>query len=74
MRRIRIRLTRLIVEETWLFASLIKWTLLASTVGVLAGCATALFLTMLGCPPPTWRRRPTVSSGFLSASWALTSS
>src|SRR5215813_2055560 len=48
MRRILIRLTRLIAEETWLFASLIKWTLLATAVGVLAGCATALFLSLLG--------------------------
>ena len=48
MQKLRIRITRLLAEETWLFASLVKWTLLASAVGILAGCATALFLAILG--------------------------
>src|SRR5215467_12980346 len=58
MRRIRIRLTRLIAEETWLFASLIKWTLLATAVGTLAGCATALFLALLGWSTASMERAP----------------
>lgn len=41
------RFARLVAEETTLFASLLKWTALAAAVGVMAGSATALFLTIL---------------------------
>ena len=71
MHRIRIRLTRLIAEETWLFASLIKWTLLATAVGILAGCATALFLALLGWSTASMERAPLrllwIPLGFLGA-------
>ena len=41
------RLVSVLAEETTLFASVIKWTTLASAVGVLAGAATAAFLAVL---------------------------
>lgn len=34
-------------EQLTLFASIVKWSAYASVVGALAGCGTALFLTML---------------------------
>jgi len=41
------QLIRTLVEETTLFASLIKWTVLAAGVGILAGGGTAIFLRCL---------------------------
>lgn len=41
-------LVRLLLEETILFGSLLKWTLLASGVGVLVGLSTTFFLWALG--------------------------
>jgi H+/Cl- antiporter ClcA len=41
------RLVNVLAEETTLFASVVKWTILASAVGLLAGSATAAFLGML---------------------------
>ena len=54
------RWARMFAEHGTLMASLVKWTILAATVGVLAGAGTAIFLrlldwgitTMVGVP---WR-------------------
>jgi H+/Cl- antiporter ClcA len=41
------RLVSVLAEETTLFASVLKWTVLATLVGMLAGAATAFFLWIL---------------------------
>ena len=40
-------LTGLVAEQTTLLGSLVKWTALAVAVGLLAGCATTFFLSVL---------------------------
>ncbi len=42
------RLLQIVLEETTLFGSLVKWTRLASSVGILVGFSTTLFLWVLG--------------------------
>ena len=44
---LRSRLIGLAAEETTLFASILKWTILATVAGIVAGCATAVFLGAL---------------------------
>src|SRR5574337_966686 len=41
-------LLQIILEETTLFGSLVKWTFLASSVGILVGFSTTAFLWVLG--------------------------
>lgn len=52
------RLVSVLAEETTLFASVIKWTTLASAVGVLAGTATAGFLAVLNWAIGEMQRAP----------------
>jgi H+/Cl- antiporter ClcA len=65
------RVVRLIAEETTLFASLVKWTGLATGVGMLAGGATALFLGGLDWATAAMERAPArllwLPPGFLAA-------
>jgi hypothetical protein len=48
MKRFAKRFRPLVWKQTTLFASLLKWTALATVVGVITGVSTALFLRTLG--------------------------
>ena len=52
------RLLMVLAEESTLFASVIKWTALATVVGALAGSATALFLYTLSWATGQMQRVP----------------
>ncbi len=51
-------LTGLVAEQTTLLGSLVKWTTLAVAVGILAGCATTLFLSVLEWAMAAMARAP----------------
>lgn len=64
-------LTRLVLEQTTLFASVVKWTVLAAGVGVLVGGSTTGFLWALGRATDAVARLPhrlwLLPAGFLTA-------